>query len=335
MRSLIAGVAALALVPALALADPGGGKGGGGGGQGKGGGNQGQAAHADHGAKAGPANDANRGQGQARGPERRDMRPEMSRPGPATVRLGNEGRGNSDKARPERQTPQRAERANDNADKGRDARRDDVVRVTETRLDDRADGGLRWSRGTGLVNGCPPGLAKKNNGCQPPGLARQNAAWYQPDWYRWRGLESGDYRYYDGYLLRMGGNNVLGYVPLLGGALSLGNPWPTYLEPVALPDYYRDYYGLGDPGGYGYYGDTIYRLDPRDSEISSIAALLTGDQFAVGRPLPYGYDVYNVPYDYRDRYADGPDSLYRYSDGYVYQVDPTTRLIEAIIQLLV
>jgi hypothetical protein len=34
-----------------------------------------------------------------------------------------------------------------------------------------------------VIDGCPPGLAKKNNGCQPPGLARQRAPYgsiYQP-----------------------------------------------------------------------------------------------------------------------------------------------------------
>jgi len=44
--------------------------------------------------------------------------------------------------------------------------------------------------------------------------------------------------------------------------------------------------------------------------------------------------VYNVPYGYRDQYYDTPDALYRYSDGYVYQVDPETRLIAAAIELL-
>ena len=50
--------------------------------------------------------------------------------------------------------------------------------------------------------------------------------------------------------------------------------------------------------------------------------------------MPQGYEVYNVPYSYRDQYADGPDSNYRYSDGTIYQVDPTTQLIQAAIQLL-
>ena len=67
----------------------------------------------------------------------------------------------------------------------------------------------------------------------------------------------------------------------------------------------------------------------------SAAALLTGDDFTVGQRVPAGYDVYNVPYDYRDRYYDTPEAHYRYSDGYVYRVDPTTQLVAAAIDLLV
>jgi hypothetical protein len=49
--------------------------------------------------------------------------------------------------------------------------------------------------------------------------------------------------------------------------------------------------------------------------------------------MPVGYDVYNMPYDYRDRYRDRDDRWYRYSDGYVYEVDPRTRLVQSVIQL--
>ncbi len=328
MRIILAGIAALALVPAMLHADPGGGKGsgqgggqGGGQGQGKGGGNAG---HADHG-KPGRGNDANRG--QAAQPDRTGDRGR-----PDMVQARSDNRGKSDKSRDDRVVPVRAERGNGNGKGNESVGRDfgrDGGRVVENRRDPR-DYGRTWGNGSALVTGCPPGLAKKNNGCQPPGLAKHAAPYALGDWYRWRGLDRGDYRYYDGYLVRPGG----GYVPLLGGALALGNSWPDYISPVAMPDYYRDYYGLGDASGYRYYGDTIYRVDPGNSAISSIAALLTGDRFAVGQQIPNGYDVYNVPYDYRDRYADGPDSMYRYSDGYVYQADPTTGLIEAVISLL-
>ena len=66
-----------------------------------------------------------------------------------------------------------------------------------------------------------------------------------------------------------------------------------------------------------------------------MVALLTGDDFTIGEPMPSGYDVYNVPYPYRDRYNDSDDAWYRYSDGYVYQIDPQTQLISAAIDLLV
>jgi hypothetical protein len=196
-------------------------------------------------------------------------------------------------------------------------------------------------RSRGLIDGCPPGLAKKNPPCVPPGLARQqDAAWrntlYRPDWWGLRDLSNdGRYLYDDGYLYRLGeAGNVAGYIPLLGGALSVGNPWPSYYAPVELPAYYQSYYGLGPPDAYRYADNAIYRIDPSTQAISSIAALLTGDTFNVGQRLPLGYDVYNVPYDYRDRYYDTPDALYRYNDGYVYQVDPKTQLITAAIQLL-
>jgi hypothetical protein len=194
--------------------------------------------------------------------------------------------------------------------------------------------------GRGLINGCPPGLAAKNNGCRPPGLARQqDAAWrqalYQPSWWGLGSLGAGNYAYDNGYLYRLGaGDSVASYIPLLGGALGLGNAWPSYYQPVALPDFYQSYYGLGPVDTYRYADNVIYRVDPSTSAISSIAALLTGDNFAVGQRLPPGYDIYNVPYPYRGQYADSPDAWYRYSDGYVYQVDPKTQLIAAAIELL-
>ena len=122
-------------------------------------------------------------------------------------------------------------------------------------------------------------------------------------------------------------------MPLLGGALAVGNPWPSYYAPVRLPAYYTDYYGLGPNDAYRYADNVIYRVDPETAAITSIAALLTGDDITIGRPMPMGYDVYNVPYPYRAQYLDGPGARYRYSDGYIYQIDPETRLVAAAIEL--
>ena len=191
-----------------------------------------------------------------------------------------------------------------------------------------------YDTGPRLIDGCPPGLAQKRNGCLPPGQAKQRYRSYEPDFFGLWGADRGDYYYNDGYLLRYRGDSLLGYLPLLGGALGIGNIWPSYYEPRPVPDYYSSYYGLGDPGGYRYADNVLYRVDPQTSAIGGIAALLTGDQFEVGRPMPAGYDVYNVPYGYRDRYYDTPDARYRYADGRIYQVDPTTSLIAAVIDLV-
>lgn len=188
-----------------------------------------------------------------------------------------------------------------------------------------------------VYDGCPPGLAKKYNGCTPPGLDRgPRRSWSRPDWY-WSGFNrGGNYRYLDGYMVRMGsGSSILDYIPLLAGALAIGNVWPGSYDSVAMPDYYNSYYGLGGGNSYRYYDDTLYRVNPGSSRIDSIAGLLMGSDIAVGQPMPRGYDVYNVPYGYRDQYYDTPDALYRYSDGYIYQLDPTSRMVQAAIELLV
>jgi hypothetical protein len=83
-------------------------------------------------------------------------------------------------------------------------------------------------------NGCPPGLAKKNNGCLPPGIAKQR--------------------------------------------FNIGDRWN---------------------GNYGLWN-------------------------------------YNqVPLDWRTQYGLDPYNRYYYRDGYLYSVDPRTRLVEAVIQALI
>lgn len=302
------------------------------------------------------------GQGQGKGRERDDGR-SMAR---AARDGGAPGPGNGDPARgadrnddrrqgSARPAPVRVERVTDRdradrpvvVDRNRDAVRPVVVdrdRVNVDRVvlvDDRGRYRSPDRRYVALaprrvIVGCPPGLAKKRNGCQPPGQAKKNVAWssYRPDWWGVRGIDDGRYFYRDGYLLRLDGPRVGGFVPLLGGALGIGNAWPGFYEPVRLPTYYERYYALGPYSSYRYADNVVYRVDPETAAITSIAALLTGDDFAVGQPVPLGYDVYNVPYAYRTQYADSPSAMYRYSDGYVYQIDPATRLVAAAIELI-
>lgn len=190
----------------------------------------------------------------------------------------------------------------------------------------------------GLIAGCPPGLAKKNNGCLPPGQARQIARAAEAARYDWLWRTRGDdwnYRYDDGYLYRMDRQgSLLGWLPVLGGALSPGSVWPTQYQYQPAPDYYSSYFGLPANQQYRYADGALYGVDPQTQMISQVAALLTGQNLSVGQALPAGYDVYNVPYGYRDQYADNANAMYRYNDGYVYQADPKTQLITAVIQLL-
>jgi len=190
----------------------------------------------------------------------------------------------------------------------------------------------------GLVDGCPPGLAKKFNGCMPPGQAkkRERYAYNRSDWWGFSSRSGGNYYYRDGFLLRLGsGGRISGYIPLLGGALRLGTPWPEYYEPRPLPRYFVRYYDLGRQDSYRYADNVIYRMDPKTTAIMSVAALLTGDKFRVGQPMPSGYGVYNVPYSYRDRYYDRPDAHYRYADGQIYEINPKTMLIASVISLAI
>jgi hypothetical protein len=279
---------------------------------------------------------AERGQGQGRGQQAREDRggpPQAAREqraegGPERNDNGNRGGPDRDHG-PDRDRPDRVIPVPMPVpvSAGREPER--VVRDI-VRFEPRGD--------RGLIAGCPPGLARKDNGCLPPGQARrieaERRARYDYVWDR-MARDGYRYRYDDGYLYRVNSSGgLLGWLPVLGGALSTGSVWPTQYSYQPAPTYYTNYYRLPDRYDYRYADGVLYGVDRQNNGISQIAALLTGQQWTVGQAMPSGYDIYNVPYDYRARYADTPDRWYRYNDGYVYQVDPTTRLVQAVIQLL-
>ena len=206
-------------------------------------------------------------------------------------------------------------------------------------------------RTTGLINGCPPGLAAKGNGCLPPGQAKRLVGAVAPavlgsallpplyrSWYP----DNDDYYYRtsDGYVYRIDRdrNYVDAYWPLADdwdGAYYVGAAYPQdYLGYYNVPVQYQPWYADNNDYYYRYGDGAIYQVDRQGGLIEGIVSLLAGG-FGVGQPLPAGYDVYNVPYAYRDRYVDTPDSWYRYNDGYIYQVDPTTQIVQAIVETLV
>lgn len=244
----------------------------------------------------------------------------------------------------------------------RDERRQDVFvrRAGEDRRDFRRTGrDLREIRdyrrhgpayaGAGAF--CPPGLARKGNGCLPPGRAKKLFArgqridrdWFDgyriPAAYQGFYADTPDYYYsYDdsGYIYRAdrGSDMISAIIPLLGGGFGIGQPLPAGYDVYNVPYPYRDDYYDTDESLYRYGDNAIYEVDPQSGMIEGIVALLAGD-LNVGQMLPSGYDAYNVPMDYRDDYVDGDDYLYRYADGNIYQVDAKTQMIQAIVEMLV
>lgn len=243
--------------------------------------------------------------------------------------------GNSE-ARADRKSDQRG-----NGDRAANIPRGQAKNAENMRTRTLENGRYVW-REPGF-QGCPPGLAKKNNGCLPPGQARklggrddQGTRWLR--YASWFGGNRGDdWRYDQNYAYRIDPATGLArtIVPLLGGALSNGNAWPQGYTDNQLSPYQARYFGSGATDGFRYADGAIFRVNPETRMIDSIAGLLTGDNWNVGSPAPQGYELYNVPYDYRDRYADSASSAYRYNDGYVYEMDPTTRLVRQIIELVV
>jgi hypothetical protein len=228
------------------------------------------------------------------------------------------------------------------------------VRVERRDFNDRNDG-RRFAdndRGQfrGFVDDCPPGLAKKGNGCLPPGQAKKligaalpatlssrmldgaYSQWYRDDdryFYR----NDGDYI----YRVNRNGGLIDGLFPYEDRAYSyypVGMTYPSDYNSYNVPYQYQSFYPDNNDYLYRYGDGAIYQLDRQTNGIDAIVALLAGD-LGVGQALPADYGVYNVPMAYRDRYYDTPDALYRYNDGYIYQADPKTQLITAVIDALV
>lgn len=337
MKYILSSAAAIALAASGALAQPDKGKGNDRGDRGQ------PAASGEKRGGNGAARDQ-RGPQHSAKPDRREA---DRAKGKAQERQGGQSDART-QARANERADQRQDRRADRREDRRDDRRFDSRHGIGDRIVDRLvfrDERVLLSRDRdrGLIAGCPPGLAKKYNGCLPPGQAKKRyyeravfGYGYRPGLFGLSYYPSGRYFYNDGFLLRIGnGGSISGYIPLLGGALAIGSPWPSSYRHYPVPNYYVDYYNLGPANRYRYADNVIYRVNPEDAAILGVAALLTGDDIQIGRPMPVGYDVYNVPYAYRDRYRDTPDAWYRYSDGYVYRIDPTTQLVAAAIDLLV
>ena len=225
---LLAGAAALAL--AMPAAAEKGGKGGN-----KGGGN-GHSAQVHHGGG---------GKGRSAKPDKVQRQvARADRRGPDRA-FDDRGRGRGAERRAER----RVDRAERRVERIR-GRSDDRRAFVERRRDRPDQVRVRNAapRFADFDNGCPPGLARKNNGCLPPGQAKK----------------------------MFGLGDRVSRSWFASSALPLGYRSLYY----DTPDYYYRYDNAGN----------IYRVDARNNLISGLIPLMGGDFFAVGQPIPAGFD---------------------------------------------
>jgi hypothetical protein len=122
-------------------------------------------------------------------------------------------------------------------------------------------------------------------------------------------------------------------VPLYAGGYGVGQMLPAAYSYYNVPLQYRSMYYPTADYSYWYAPGAIYQYDQRSSLITSVAALMSPG-FTIGQPLPAGYGMYNVPLAYRATYYDTPNAWYRYNNGYIYQVDPSTQLVTAVVASL-
>ena len=145
-----------------------------------------------------------------------------------------------------------------------------------------------------------------------------------------------NYSYDDGYVYQVDPMTgmIADVIPTLGYGYGVGQMLPASYSAYNLPYQYRPIYPDTSDYYYRYAPGAIYQVNPTSGLIQSVVALLTGGM-TVGQPLPTGYDVYNVPLDYRAQYYDTPNTWYRYADGNIYAVDPNTGLVTGIVQTVV
>jgi hypothetical protein len=106
--------------------------------------------------------------------------------------------------------------------------------------------------------------------------------------------------------------------------VSSWNNFPQRLQSVYrdTPDYY---YRYGD--GYA------YRVNRANDVISSLLPLF-GAGYGVGQVFPQTYTTYGLPAAYQPFYPTALGNDYRYANGYVYQVDPYTGMIQNVDPML-
>ena len=163
--------------------------------------------------------------------------------------------------------------------------------------------------------------------------------YYVPQQYRAFYPDTPDdyYRFANGYVYEIDRDTgmIESMVPLMANGYGMGQMLPLSYSAYNVPYQYRGLYADNGDYMYRYAPGAIYQVDPSTRLITAVASLLTGNGLSVGQALPMGYSTYNVPLAYRDQYYDTADSWYRYNNGYIYQVDPKTQLVTALIRAII
>lgn len=143
------------------------------------------------------------------------------------------------------------------------------------------------------------------------------------------------YRYGYGYVYETNCMNgmVENVIPTYDYGYGVGQIMPASYSYYNVPYAYRSYFADNNDYYYRYAPGAIYQVDRSTALISAVAALLTGG-LTVGQPLPIGYSAYNVPLAYRSSYFDTPDMWYRYDNGYIYGVDPGSRMVRNVVYVV-
>jgi len=194
----------------------------------------------------------------------------------------------------------------------------------------------RVDRNDGLISSMLPlfGAALLGQPLQPQYLN----SYYRPSYFNafYPNSPYDCYRYGYGYVYEtdcMTGM-VEDVIPTYDNGYGIGQLMPSSYGYYNVPFAYRSYFNDDDDYYYRYAPGSIYRVDRDTSLVSAVVALLTNG-LSVGQPLPIGYSAYNVPLAYRSTYYDTPDAWYRYDNGYIYAVDPDTRMVRSVEYVIV
>jgi hypothetical protein len=195
----------------------------------------------------------------------------------------------------------------------------------------------RVNRSTGIVGDIIPLLGGAYSVGQPmPGYYSSS---YVPLGYRslYYDTPNSYYRYGDGGVYQVNANTglITSLVALLTGTnLGIGQMLPSTYNTYNVPYAYRSQYYDTPDAWYRYNNGYIYQVDPYTRTIQSSYPLYGNGYYDVGQRWPTAYPSYNVPSYYQSTYYDTPQWDYRYANGAIYQVNPETQLINALVSLV-